>query len=356
MTAVLGPGLPLRRIIVFRALQLGDLLCAVPAFRALRRAFPDARISLAGLPGAREFVQRYAAYLDEWFPFPGIAAFPEQAAHESALPDFYRRVRAWHPDVAVQMHGSGAQSNAVVQQFGADRWAGFVPRDAAQVPGARLAWPDDLPEIERYLALLRFAGVTDARDTRMEFPCSIADERDARALLDQYALQPDRLVLIHVGARLASRRWPLARYAQVARQLHQSGWQVALTGTMSERALTQELQRRAQAPLIDLSGQTHLGSLAALVRVSRLLICNDTGISHIAAAVQTPSVVIACGSDVHRWAPLDRRRHRVLAAPAPCRPCAYPTCPIGHPCAWAVMVDDVMSAVQRQLHYPERRL
>ena len=354
MTPVLDPAHPPQRIVVFRALQLGDMLCAVPALRALRHAFPRARIMLAGLPSAREFVDRFRAYLDELIPFPGIAAFPEQDPRETELPAFFRRLQSWQPDIALQMHGSGGQSNAVVRQFGARQWVGFVPDQQAQVDGAQMAWPDHLPEIQRYLALLRFAGLENAYDERLEFPCSPADQLDAMQLLRRYELDPDKLVLIHAGARLASRRWPLTRFAEIARGLHEDGWQIALTGTSGERSMASDLQRHAQIPLVHLSGQTNLGSLAALVRLSRLLVCNDTGVSHVAAAMRTPSIVVACGSDTHRWAPLDRLRHKVLYAPVPCRPCAYSSCPIGHPCAWAVSVPEVLAAARGQLHTLER--
>lgn len=355
MTPVLDPAYPPRRIAVFRALQLGDMLCSVPALRALRQAFPHARIALVGLAGAREFVTRFRAYIDELVEFPGVAAFPEQAAEEAALPAFYAYMRDWRADVAIQLHGSGQHSNSIVTQFGAARWAGFVADARDEVPGARMAWPDTLPEIERYLALLRFIGVSNARDTRLEFPCSDQDEAEAAALMAQHELPADKLVLVHAGARLSSRRWPVTRYAQVARHLYDSGWRVALTGTNGEREMVRDLTRQAGVPLVDLSGQTHLGSLAALVRASRLLVCNDTGVSHLAAAMRTPSVVVACGSDTRRWAPLDTRRHRVLATPVLCRPCAYETCPIGHPCALGLSVQAVRAAVRAQLHSTEAR-
>ncbi|KMJ92229.1 ADP-heptose--LPS heptosyltransferase [Achromobacter xylosoxidans] len=348
MTAALLATPPANRIAVFRALQLGDMLCAVPALRALRQAFPQARISLIGLAGAREFVARFHAYVDELIEFPGIAEFPEQACRPDELPAFFRRVRAARPDVALQMHGSGVHSNRIVSQLGAARWGGFVADAGAQIEGRRLCWPDDLPEPQRYLALLRFLGLP-ATDDRLEFPCGDEDAAAARALLRRHGLDPARLVLMHPGARLRSRRWPLARYAEVARALRGAGWQVALTGSDAERALTRELRQRAGLALPDLCGATTLGSLAALLRASRLLVCNDTGVSHLAAAMGARSVVIACGSDARRWAPRDSRRHVVLAAPVPCRPCAYESCPIGHPCALRVTVADVLARSQEQL-------
>jgi ADP-heptose:LPS heptosyltransferase len=112
----------------------------------------------------------------------------------------------------------------------------------------------------------------------------------------------------------------------------------------------QETKAFMLQPALDLAGRTTLGGLAALLSRARLLVSNDTGVSHIAAAMRTPSVVIACGSDPQRWAPLDRERHRVLWRDVECRPCAHRECPIGHPCALGVparqVLDEIRSLVQ----------
>lgn len=338
----------LERIAVFRALNLGDLLCFMPALRALRQAFPHASIALIGLESARSLIERFPHYVDELIVFPGLDSFPEQKAKEDELPAFYRRMQARGFDLALQMHGDGTRSNAVVERLGARLRAGFVPRDERERQGRWMRWPDDLNEVHRYLALLEHLGIA-AGDDRLEFPLCDDDLASADSLLAGKGMDAARTVVLHPGARLASRRWPIDRFMRVGKALVAQGWQIAVTGSPAEAELTRSLAAGIGPGAVDLCGATSLGQLAAVLRRCRLLVCNDTGISHVAAAVEAPSVVIASGSDVNRWAPLDARLHPVLHAPAACRPCAFDLCPVGHVCALGVDPDSVVGQAQAQL-------
>src|SRR4051812_21107984 len=102
-----------KNIIVLRALMLGDLLCTVPAFRALRKAFPASRITLAGLPWAKVFVERFSQYFDDFIEFPGYPGLPERKPEIEQIPDFIKSVQAQKFDLALQMHGSGSFVNSV---------------------------------------------------------------------------------------------------------------------------------------------------------------------------------------------------------------------------------------------------
>jgi ADP-heptose:LPS heptosyltransferase len=125
--------------------------------------------------------------------------------------------------------------------------------------------------------------------------------------------------------------------------------QLPITGTAAEAQLTVSVLGLMTAPALHLAGSTSLGSLEALVGRARLVVCNDTGISHIAAAMRTPSVIVASGSDTQRWAPLDHERHRVVADYPPCRPCSFRICPYGHECALNVAVPQVVGAARAML-------
>jgi ADP-heptose:LPS heptosyltransferase len=231
--------------------------------------------------------------------------------------------------------------------LGATACAGFLQND--EPPAANfIEWPDTLPEPQRYLALVRAWGIA-ASDDALWFPLTARDEEEYAALEAHHGIESERLVLLHPGAQLPSRRWPPARFAEVADALSTDGWQIAITGTADEAPITGAVLGAMTAPALHLAGVTSLGGLAALVARARLVVCNDTGISHVAAAMRTPSTVIASGSDTRRWAPLDRERHRVLADYPPCRPCAFRECPYGHPCALNIGVERVVNAARAQL-------
>ncbi|SNS99333.1 ADP-heptose:LPS heptosyltransferase [Noviherbaspirillum humi] len=337
----------LRRIAVFRALQLGDLLVTVPALRALRAAAPQAQIVLVGLPWAASFAERFEKYVDEHLVFPGFPGLPESAPDMAAIPRFFAQAQSYQFDLAIQLHGSGLQTNPLAVAMGARRNAGFfVPGHYCPDPELFADWQDSEHEVLRYLRLMRFLGI-ETRGEALEFPLTGRDFQSLRhgaAMADIDLPAPGGYACIHPGSRLPSRRWPPERFAQVADALAAEGLQIVLTGSDGERDIIAAVRAAMHAPALDLCGRTDLGALAALVAQARLVVCNDTGISHVAAGVATPSVVISSGADARRWAPLDANRHRLLFAHAPCRPCAHVVCPVaGHPCATDVSAERVIA-------------
>ena len=226
------------------------------------------------------------------------------------LPAFLQTMHGLELDLAIQLHGNGIISNPLVALFGARENAGFCTRGAYYPnPERFLPWPESGSEIRRLLALLEFLGLR-ARGEELEFPVWRDDEAEADALGigGEYAC-------VHPGARLESRRWPPERFAAVGDGLAREGLGVVLTGSDAEADVTEAVAARMEVPATDVAGKTTLGGLAALLSRARLLVSNDTGVSHLAAALRVPSVVVVTTSDPDRWAPLDRDRHRVVFLP-----------------------------------------
>jgi ADP-heptose:LPS heptosyltransferase len=306
-------GSSFQRIAVVRALPgLGDLLCLVPALRALRAAYPKAEITLIGLPWAERFVSRFSHYLNQWLEFPGYPGIPEVLLSPQKVISFLTNAQSLDFDLALQMHGNGSCTNSFVQLLGAKQNAGFFSSNYyCPDPDYFIPYPEHEPEIWRHLRLMEFLGIPLQGD-RLEFPIWDSDWQELEAIATTHNLDFHNYVCVHPGASVCDRRWSCQNFATVADALAAQGLQIVLTGTAAEAELTQALAHNMQSPAIDLAGKTSLGALAALLKKSRLLICNDTGVSHLAAALQVSSVVLFSNSDPQRWAPLDRQRHRVV--------------------------------------------
>jgi ADP-heptose:LPS heptosyltransferase len=340
-----------RSIGVFRALQLGDLLCAVPALRALKRAWPAARVTLIGLTWARELAARFPTYVDEFVEFPGFPGLPERRCEPSEVLDFLREMQARKLDLALQLHGSGEVSNPLVALFGARRTAGFFREGHyCPDPATYLAWRDEEPEVERGVRLVTALGAAPC-GLELEAPVLPADREDLASLAAHGRLPRGAYVCVHPGAQLASRRWYPERFAVVADALAARGLAVVVTGTAGEAPLARRVMERMLAPAVDLVGRTTLGALTALIDGARLVVANDTGVRHVAAARGTPCVAVACGSDVRRW-PARESNQRLLHADVPCRPCLHARCPVGHGCAHGVESREVLAAADELLALP----
>lgn len=304
-----------QRIAVFRALGLGDLLCAVPVLRALRKNWPSAEIALVALPWAREFADRCRDYIDRFFEFPGWPGLPERSPELTHIPRFLRQMQEERFDLAIQLHGSGRTVNELVALFGARQMAGFAqPGDYCPDPATFAPWPQIGLEIHRLLSLVRYLGLSVHGDD-LEFPLTQEDFGLLARLPGADRIQPRRYVVVHPGASTPARQWPPERFAYVSQHLASQGLQIVLTGVASEIPLVECVARSMRADAIRLAGRTELGTLGALIADAALLVTNDTGISHLAAALDAKSIVVSTGNNPARWAPIDHERHRVLCRP-----------------------------------------
>jgi ADP-heptose:LPS heptosyltransferase len=305
--------LGVERIGILRALNLGDLLCTTPAFRALRAAFPRAQITLVGLPRAKSFVDRFRLYLDDFLELPGFPGFPEIRPDIHAFPQFLSDVQWLNFDLALQMQGSGAISNPLIALFGAADCAGFY-LTGQYCPDEKLfiEYPVNESEVHIHLSLMKHLGIPLQGD-HLEFPLFVEDWEEYHHIKTKFGLENGQFVCIHPGARDPRRRWPIEYFASVANSVFERGMQVVLTGTHDEASLTEAVAAKMQAPSINLAGKTSLGGLGTLLARSRLLVSNDTGVSHMAAALRLPSVILFTVSDPTRWAPLDKHLHRSVA-------------------------------------------
>jgi lipopolysaccharide heptosyltransferase II len=341
---------PIERIAVFRALHLGDLLLAVPAFRALRAAYPRAGISLIGLPWARWFVERFDEYVDQFIEFAGFPGIVEVDYDPERASSAIAELRSARFDLLIQLHGSGETSNRFIESIATPdtHTAGSFVGERPAFLSVAAPYPSDLPEIERNLNLMRLLGCPDW-GSALELPLLPADQAEADRLLAPIAIRRP-LIGLHPGANYPARRWPVERFAVVADRLAEAhDATIVLTGSPDEAMLVAEVASLMQAPALNLAGRTSLGGLAALIARLDLFISNDTGPAHFANALDVPSVTIFGPAEFARWAPLERERHIVVRHPVACSPCPHRICPIDHRCLRWIIPDEVLAAAERQL-------
>jgi len=305
---------PGAKIVILRALQLGDLLCSIPLFRAIKSQYPECHLSLIGLPWSFDLQKRFPHLIDEIIPFPGWPGLPEQPLLHEEVPAFLSRLQSQNFDLALQAHGSGLYVNQIIELIKPKISAGFYTDTWRPNDTLFIQYPEGIHEIERLLSLAEILGLNSS-NTSLEFPLFESDREGAERVMLEHQLDASGYICLHAGSRGADRRWPLTHFSEVATTLSKRGLPVVLTGSKEEMTLVEELQLLIESrggTVINLAGKTALGTLAALLNTSRLLISNDTGVSHIASALKVPSVVLFTGSDPVRWAPLDRERHRAV--------------------------------------------
>ena len=297
----------IKTIGIFRALQLGDLLCSIPAVRALRARFPNASISIIGLAWQKQLPELFPGYFDSFIRFPGYPGLPEQMYSEAAFIGFKKQMKSLQFDLLLQMQGDGSIVNEMLGELNARILAGFTPSvDAAD--DWWIPYPCDCPEPERHVRLMQHLGIP-CSSLHLEFPTGKKD-------MDEYCILTkdfkDHYVCIHPGSRGAWRQWPPVYFAKIADICYEMGFTICITGTASERKITCAVLKNMHYPAHDFTGITSLGTLGCLISNANLLVANCTGVSHIASATQTPSIIISMDGEPMRWGPVNRQIHHVI--------------------------------------------
>ncbi|TQM57900.1 glycosyltransferase family 9 protein [Humibacillus xanthopallidus] len=270
-----------RRVLVLRALGLGDVLTAVPALRAVRRGLPDHELVLAA-PAPMDALVKGAGLVDRVHPAYGLGPLGWKGPP---------------PDVAVNLHGCGPESHLLLRDLDPGRLVAFA---RAELGVAGPAWVSGEHEVHRWCRLVSSAGwAVDPRDLRLDSPRATNPAPGA--------------VVVHPGAAAPSRRWPVGRFARVANWLQDRDHRVVVTGSPDEVELADQVAAQAGLPSrAVLAGRTDLAALSALVAGARLVVSGDTGVAHLAYAHGTPSVVVFGPTSPDEWGPPASGPHTVV--------------------------------------------
>lgn len=341
-----------RKILCIRLDTIGDLVMTTPAIRALKRYHPDQQITLL-TSTAGAVVAPLLADVDDWIIYdaPWLKATPVRS---SSILDFemIERLKAAQFDAAVifTVYSQNPLPAALICYL-------------AEIP-LRLAHCHENPyqllthwvkdpepqeqirhEVQRHLDLVATVGFQTQEDTlQISIPLTVLET--VQTLLERSGLLLHRpWLVIHPGATAASRRYPPEQFAAAAQRLAiDHGFQIVFTGTAVEHSLVHTIQSMMIVPSHSLVGQLNITELAALLKLAPLLISNNTGPMHIAAAVGTPVVALyALTNPQHTpwYVP-----NRVLFHDVPCRYCYKSICPEEHHhCLRLVEPNQIVEAV-----------
>jgi ADP-heptose:LPS heptosyltransferase len=302
-----------QRIALLRGGGLGDLMFALPAAESLAAGYPDAEITLLGMPLHAALLQGRPspfAAVEVLPPRPGVRDGVEDPAATAA---FLERMRAQQFDLAVQVHGGGRNSNPFLLELGARHTVGTRTEDAAPLERT-VPYLYYQHEVLRALEVVGLAGA-----------CPVELEPRLRLTEDERALRRQArgsgapvTVVLHPGATDPRRRWPTAPFAELATALAGDGAEVVVVGDATEVPLAEDILAGVPAGLAgrvsSTAGTASLAELVTLLLRASLVVANDSGPRHLAAALGTPTVGIYWFGNAVNAGSLSRARHRLQLA------------------------------------------
>jgi ADP-heptose:LPS heptosyltransferase len=326
VSVVAGPSHAVRRVGVLRGGGLGDLVFAVPALRALAAHFPAAEIVVIGHRWQSDVVGKPRGPVDEVIDLPRpVVEWLAGGAVPPELDDLIGQLEGRF-DLVVQLHGGGARSNLLISRLGAARTIG-LRADGAPPLDATVPYRYWQSEVMRDLEVVGLVGAEPVEIEPRLAPAAI-DVVDAQRVLRHVAgVQggSERVVVLAPGATDLRRVWPPECFGEVARALADDGRRVVVVGTPPERRLADAIV--AVAPdTVDLVGRLTLPELAGLLCDAALIVANDSGPLHLAAAVGTPAVgLFWCGNLINAGRAFRARYHPLLSWRLDCPVCGANT-------------------------------
>ncbi len=336
-----------RRVLVVRLRSIGDTVLATPSLYALRRFLPEARIDVL---------------LEDWVA-PLLDASPDvdrvitvKRHDTSSRLRVVQSLRAEGYDVAFNLHG-GSTAALLTWASGARHRVGYQSYRYARLhnhaaPAASELWRrEKTHSVEQQLALLGWTGVpvSDRPPTRLNV--TVEAERSITCRLrDAHLGEGENFALIHPAAAFDSKQWAAENFARVVEQFHARNIPAVVIAAPGEESVIRAINDATRTPLVALTNLA-LPEVTALAARSHLFVGNDSGIAHIAAAVQTPSVVIFGSSNVAHWRPWTNAPAEVVREEMPCAPCPGHTCSEfdAPQCIRRVSVERVNDAIERVL-------
>jgi len=338
-----GQAREVREILVRAPNWLGDVVMSTPGLHALRKGFPKARITVQIRPGLEPLLAG-SPDVDRVWPVTSYHRGARALLFEATL--LHRKARF---DLGVCLPDSFSSAAlmrlARVRHVVGYRRGGRTPLLHDGVPPLAEWGPRRMVARERsVLHLIESLGIKADDETTKLFTTP-SEEAAVAELFAVSGIDVDRDLLVGLvpGAAYGpAKRWPAEHFARVADALASAGARSVLIGTAAEASVCAEVAAGMREPVVDLSGRLDTGGLKALVRLLALLVCNDAGARHVAAAFGVPCSVFFGPTSVAKTN-ANLAAVRVFETQDACRPCYRRECPIDHRCLRGIAPDPVIS-------------
>ena len=340
----------IERVLVVRLRSIGDTVLSTPSLYALKRFLPHAAIDI--------LLEDWVAPVLEGHPHVDNIITVEKG-RISARARLARRLRANRYDLVYNLHG-GSTSTLLTRATGAKYRVGYETYQYAglhnhlSLSSSFLWGRDKTHSVEQQLALLGWTGIPVSDRPRTQLAVTESAAAAAAARLRNAGLEGAPFVVLHPAAAFATKQWSADKFGQVAQELSAQQLAVVVITTPDQTATVEELKRHTPAPVLSLNDLS-LPEITALLARARLFVGNDSGIAHMAVAVETPAVVIFGSSNPAHWQPWASGARgsaaEIVFEEMDCQPCHGYYCEkFAQPeCIKRVPVERVMAAIERVL-------
>lgn len=347
------------RILVIHYRYIGDTVVVVPFFRNLRYAYPKAHIAWALGPGDADVINGIP-YVDEIVLWDPKARGGRRAVHQgiAAKIRFFRNLRRQRFDKVYVLKRSVASALVGFLAGGRER-IGFDTEHRGVLLTRTLPYRRDQHEVENLLDVLRTDGISPI-DKHLELWLSQEERAFATDFLAKHGIAPEEKILgLHPFANNEPRAWHEDDFAAVANEVQRkTGARVLIFGGKSDQLQAERLRLKLDPPGISIVGTNLRQSIAVLARC-HLLVCNDSGIMHLGAALNVPLVAVFGPGAPHRFGPWTHNA-RTVYQNFPCSPCRQkyfrdctPSARNKPPCLEAITVAQVLAAIRSLAVFPD---
>ena len=345
------------RVAVVRLGHIGDVLHSIPLLRSLKRQRPDISVDMIVGPWVGELVRRSCAADGVIEYAPHVLQYHrgrlQQCLSIGGEISFLRQLRQKHYDVVLCTSLTELIHEVMREALHPSLWIGVRPAGASMESSpeiSEVAFDSGMYEAVWVSSFLARMGLS-VEEARLEYPVTPEGDAVAEKWMRDLALEKGSFAMLAVGAGWPGKCWPPERFAEMADWLYSfRGLKVVLTGSAEEKDLSAAVLRHAKTSPLDLVGKMTLEGLASLLKQALLLVCNDCGALHIAAAVGTPTVSLFGPTEPSKWAPVGGQ-HVALRADYSCTGCWYwhprARCLHDGECMKRIALADVQRAVER---------